>query len=133
MLHVRVRSRINLGRVDVPIWIWCKGFAVQRGRRQNGEHWFVVQTHRSKEGFAVQQLKNQGYQTFSPTFVKTVRRNRRFIQAKQTLFPGYVFVRFDPTDRNWRSINGTYGVNKLIMSGNEPAALPFGFVDGMVR
>jgi transcriptional antiterminator RfaH len=40
------------------------------------------------------------------------------------LFPGYIFVSFDPDNAPWRSINGTLGVRRLLGSDARPQPTP---------
>lgn len=45
------------------------------------------------------------------------------------MFPGYVFVRFSADRDRWRSIFGTFGVTRLICSGDMPLAVPSDVMD----
>jgi transcriptional antiterminator RfaH len=51
--------------------------------------------------------------------------------APAALFPGYLFVAFDPARQPWRAINGTCGVQRLICRGDQPAAVPHRFMDAL--
>lgn len=76
--------------------------------------WYVAETHPGKEAIAMENLSRQGFQGFCPRFRKLRRHARRRETVLAPLFPGYVFVRFDPDCQPWRSINGTLGVRRLI-------------------
>jgi transcriptional antiterminator RfaH len=48
------------------------------------------------------------------------------------LFPRYLFVILDRTRDRWRSINGTLGVERLLMCGGEPQPVPPGLVENLI-
>ncbi|MCY1669492.1 transcriptional activator RfaH [Novosphingobium sp. SL115] len=79
-----------------------------------GDRWFVVQTHPRKEAFAAIQLARQKFTSFWPRFRKTVRHARKSREVLAPLFPGYLFVRFDPLTAPWRWVNSTFGVRGLV-------------------
>jgi transcriptional antiterminator RfaH len=49
--------------------------------------------------------------------------------VRAPLFPGYVFVQLDLDISPWRSINGTFGVSRLVCRGEQPAVLPEGVAE----
>lgn len=56
---------------------------------------------------------------------KTVRRAGRLRSGSAPLFPGYIFVKISPEGQEWRSINSTYGVYKLVaLSRETPTNVP---------
>lgn len=60
-----------------------------------------------------------------PLVERSVRHARVERQVLRPLFPGYIFISFDPDVTQWRVINNTYGVLNLIMAGaNSPATVP---------
>lgn len=87
------------------------------------QRWYVVQTQVGKEAYADANLKRQRFESFLPRFRKTVTHARKRKEVLAPLFPGYIFVKFDPESAPWRSINGTYGVRRLI-SGRDQTPLP---------
>ena len=92
------------------------------------EKWYVAQTKPQKEALACQHLKNQGFEPFLPRVERTIRHARKFEQKLEPLFPGYVFINFDPDNVRWRSINGTIGVVRLLTDGEQPQAVEDGFI-----
>lgn len=76
--------------------------------------WYVAETQPRKEALAALHLDRQRFEYFLPRFRKTRRHARKFDTVLAPLFPGYIFVRFDKERSNWRSINGTFGVRRLI-------------------
>lgn len=98
-----------------------------------GAKWFVVQCLSRREKYAQMNLSNQHFHTFLPYYWKTVRHARRTRTVQQALFPGYLFMRLDLNKDRWRSVNGTFGVSKLIMSGLQPAVVPSPIVEGLIK
>ena len=97
-----------------------------------GAGWFAVQTIAGKEDFAILHLGRQGFEAFCPKLPKANRRRGGSASGVKPLFKGYCFAKFDPDRDQWRSINGTLGVSKLVMFGDRPARLPEGIVERLV-
>ena len=96
------------------------------------ERWYVARTLPQRELQAAQQLNNQGFRTFVPRYWKNRRHARKVETISAPLFPRYIFVIVDQTRDRWRSINGTMGVDRLLMYGGEPQAVPHGVVESLV-
>lgn len=89
--------------------------------------WYVVASKPRKERFAEINLRQQGFETFWPNIRSVVRRRGQAAQILEPLFPGYMFVRFNPERDRWQSINGTIGVGRLICTkGGLPTPMPVG-------
>jgi transcriptional antiterminator RfaH len=93
--------------------------------------WYVVYTQAGKEAFAAQNLLNQGFEPYLPRYRKRRRHARRVDTVLAPLFPRYLFLRMDPAQQRWRSINGTFGVCYLLADGAEPMTLPDGMIDAI--
>lgn len=89
--------------------------------------WYVANTLPHKEFLAAEQLRNQGFEVFLPATRRQVRHARQVTEKLNALFPSYLFVAED--ENRWRSINGTRGVRRLIMAGEEPARVLPGLVE----
>ena len=63
---------------------------------------------------AVAQLEAQGFSALCPHFRKVRRHARRVQSVLAPVFPGYAFVQFDPSRDQWRAINSTRGVRRLV-------------------
>lgn len=91
------------------------------------DRYYVVQTKPQKELLAAQEIQNQGFETFLP-LIKHLPRMRRgkFLEARLSpLFPKYLFVQFNPTYDQWRSLNGTRGVIRVMcMDEHRPSPVP---------
>ena len=96
------------------------------------ERWYVVRTLAQRERHAVQQLTNQGYRAFLPLHLKNRRHARRVETVSAPLFPRYLFTILDRTWDRWRSINGTLGVEHLLMCAGEPQPVPHGLVENLI-
>lgn len=95
------------------------------------KRWYVVYTKPSAEPSAVDHLRRQGFDAYLPRCRKIVRHARRQTNVLRPLFPRYLFVGFDSAVDRWRSINGTFGISRLVCHGERPTPLPDGLVDGL--
>ena len=97
-----------------------------------GERWFVVHSLPHRESGAQFQLQRQGYRTFLPRRMKTRRHARKLENVLAPFFPKYLFVVLDLTRDRWRSVNGTFGVARLVMEGERPKPVPGGIVEALM-
>jgi transcriptional antiterminator RfaH len=93
--------------------------------------WLVASTHPHKEKLAMDNLARQGFRTYCPRIRRRIRHARRLQEVLRPLFPGYVFIRFDPKWGQWRSITSTLGIRSLIRFGELPGTVPDQFVTGL--
>ncbi len=96
------------------------------------ERWYVARSLPHKEHSAKQRLIAQGFCTFLPMQDRTLRHARRLMTVCRPVFPRYLFVRFDPMTTQWRSINGTIGLDRLIMRGEQPEPVRSGVVESLI-
>ena len=90
--------------------------------------WFVAQIKPNSYQTAIQNLERQGFETFLPKMEITQRQENKFIVKNAYVFPGYMFVCFDPHIITWTKINSTYGVSKILTLSNKPAEIPYDLV-----
>jgi transcriptional antiterminator RfaH len=95
--------------------------------------WYAVNTQPRQEARADENLRRQGFYSWLPRFQRQRRHARRADQVLAPLFPGYLFVQLDPEIERWRSINGTFGVIRLLSSGDMPLAVPDGLVEEIMQ
>jgi transcriptional antiterminator RfaH len=100
--------------------------------RREGERWYAVHTLPFAEKRAQAQLETQGFPTFLPKRRKTIRHARKLSTVKAPFFPRYLFVVLDLSRDRWRSVNGTFGVSRLVMGGDLPCPAPPGIVETML-
>lgn len=93
------------------------------------KRWYVVVSQPLKEARAESNLRRQGYEAWLPKLLRERRHARRIDTVKVPMFPGYLFVRFDPDVQPWRAINGTFGVRHLITQGDRPRPIRRDFID----
>jgi transcription elongation factor/antiterminator RfaH len=93
--------------------------------------WFAVQCQPHRERGAREHLLRQAFEVFLPLRAKTRRHARRIDRVLVPFFPGYLFVRLDLSIDRWRSVNGTFGVVRLLMQGETPAPVPRGVVEAL--
>jgi transcription elongation factor/antiterminator RfaH len=98
----------------------------------DGERWYAVHTLPFAELRAEGQLRRQGFQTFQPKRHKTIRHARRLSRVEAPYFPRYLFIVLDLARHQWRSVNGTFGVSRLVMCGDEPHPVPRGVVETLI-
>jgi transcription elongation factor/antiterminator RfaH len=102
------------------------------GTLSNCERWYAVHTLPFAEARAEGQLHRQGFRTFQPKRHKTVRHARRLSTVEAPFFPSYLFTVLDLTRHQWRSVNGTFGVSRLVMRGDQPHPVPRGVVEALI-
>ena len=90
----------------------------------SSKYWFLARYKTNSFRLAEKNLNNQGFETFLPMSVVTVRKSNRFLTSDQPVFPGYIFVKFNPQKDNWQVINNTYGINKLVCFSGLPQQVP---------
>src|SRR5262245_16647771 len=98
-----------------------------------GERWYGARTLPQRELRAAQQLANQGFRSFVPRYWKNRRHARKVETVSVPLFPRYIFAILDRQRDRWRSINGTFGIDRLISYGGEPQPVPCGVVESLIE
>jgi transcriptional antiterminator RfaH len=69
---------------------------------------------------------------FLPCRRTTTRHARKLETILAPFFPGYLFVSLDLGRDRWRSVNGTFGVARLVMHGEVPAPVPKGIIEAFL-
>ena len=90
--------------------------------------WYVAQTRHLSEARAAHELEAQGFAVFLPRYLKRRSHARKVTWVPAPLFPGYLFVSFDPAVQRWRSVNGTIGIARLVLGDDGPAPVPSGII-----
>ena len=83
--------------------------------------WYVVHTRPHEERRAEANLVRQGFRVWLPVMERSRRHARRIETVHSALFPGYLFAELDIGRAAWRTINGTFGVRRLLADGPPPA------------
>jgi transcriptional antiterminator RfaH len=92
------------------------------------KNWYIAQIKPNSYHTATQNLERQGFETFLPQMQITQRLKNKFLHKNVYVFPGYMFVSFDPHIITWTKINSTYGVSKILTLSNKPAEIPYDLV-----
>lgn len=93
-----------------------------------GTEWFLAQLKPNALRIAERNLRRQAFRTFVPLEQKTMRRNGKFEPVVKPLFPGYLFVSFDPEAGRWHAINSTQGITRLVAFGAAPSPVPHSLI-----
>jgi transcription elongation factor/antiterminator RfaH len=96
------------------------------------ERWYAVHTLPFGEARAEGNLAGQDFRIFMPKRRKTIRHARRLTTVEAPFFPRYLFIALDMGRDQWRRVNSTFGVARLIMRGEEPRPVPGGVVEALV-
>jgi transcription elongation factor/antiterminator RfaH len=93
------------------------------------KRWYVVNVLPNQEVRADLNLRQQGFESWLPRVRRARRHARRVDTVLAPFFPGYLFVRLDRAVDHWRSINGTFGVRRLLCQDDRPLVVPNGLVE----
>ena len=92
-------------------------------RQSLDKNWFIIQIKPNSYNIAIQNLERQGFEIFLPKMEITQRQKKLFIVKSVYVFPGYMFVSFEPYVITWTKINSTYGVSKILTFNKKPAVI----------
>jgi transcriptional antiterminator RfaH len=84
--------------------------------------WFAVNTKPRNEDRAAHNIALGGYDVLSPKLETRKYREGKFIHFIEPMFPGYIFVRFDPID-DFHNIKFARGVKTIVHFGDRIVAL----------
>ena len=93
--------------------------------------WLIAQIKPNSYNTAIQNLERQGFETFLPKMETTIKKENRFIYKNVFVFPGYMFIGFNPQKFNWTKINSTYGVSKVLVFNNKPSEISYDLIIGL--
>ena len=96
--------------------------------------WYLAQLKPNGFSKARLNLRRQNFETFMPLCRVTTRHAHKFKETLKPIFPGYLFVRFGADRSDWRKINSTLGVARLIsFESSKPAFVPEKLIAGLKR
>lgn len=108
------------------------GDLAQRLALTGNQRWYVAHTLPRKESLAQLHLRAQGFRSFLPRRLKTVRHARKLSTVDAPVFPRYLFVALDLESDRWHSVNGTSGVASLLSAHERPVAVPRGIIETLI-
>ena len=85
--------------------------------------WYAVHSRPKQEIRALENLQNQGFETWLPMITIEKLRRGRLTEVSEPMFSRYLFIRLDTEQTNWSPIRSTMGVSRLVSFGNRPAAV----------
>ena len=94
--------------------------------------WFILQFKPNSHRLAERNLHRQGFESFLPLHEVTKHKYNRYVSDLRPLFPGYMFVAFNPESGPWSQINCTTGVSKLVSFGDQPSPVPLDLISGLI-
>ena len=86
-----------------------------------GMGWYVLRTEPHAEYLAAAQLNRDGIEVFFPR-VKVIYPRRG--HADTPLFPGYIFLRWDPENGGWPTFRAVHRVLGLVVFGGVAPTIP---------
>jgi transcription antitermination factor NusG len=93
--------------------------------------WFAIRTATGREKLVSMQLQNKGYEDFLPLYRSRRQWSDRTKQLDYPLFPGYLFCRFDFSNR--LPILITPGVKLIVGFGKIPAPVTCEEIESLRR
>lgn len=103
------------------------------GSAPDAENWFAAQLKPNAIAIAQRNLDRQGFVHFAPRILVSRRRSGRILRRAEMVFPGYVFVQFDPSRHGWQAINGTQGISRLVVGDpRDPRPVPGAFMQALM-
>jgi len=92
-------------------------------------NWYAVATRLRMEAIAREHLERQGFSVCLPEMRLRKRRQGRWQEVTEPLFPGYLFVALNLEADNPAPIRSTVGVRGLVYFGLHSPPMPTGSVE----
>lgn len=87
--------------------------------------WFVIKTKPCAENDVKLRLTNAQFEVFYPRIKSIVRSRNKPTSRLKSLFPSYIFARFDVSKPEvFHMIKYTRGVHRILGSGDIPTPIP---------
>lgn len=86
--------------------------------------WYTVHTKPRQEHTAEEHLHRQGFPVYLPRIQVTCRRQGRWRNFIEPLFPRYLFIQADPEIENLAPVRSTRGVSGLVRFGTQLIPVP---------
>lgn len=94
--------------------------------------WYVVCCKPRQELVARENLRRQGFEVYLPQIRVPKRKQNRWVDVIDVLFPRYLFVRVDRQRQSTASIRSTRGAIGLVTFGIEPAIVPDSVIEAIL-
>lgn len=96
-----------------------------------GPEWYPLQTRYQCEKKVDVALRNQGFESFSPTCLEARRWSDRTKLVEAPLFPGYTFVRMEADPELLIKVLRLPGLVRFVTSGRDLVAVPVAEMDAV--
>ena len=107
-----------------------KTFATDAQAVFDARYWYLAQLKPGGFDRAITNLHRQAFSTFMPARDTSIRRKGRLVTVRNPVLPAYLFTQVLPDQQDWRAINNTYGVARLVsLSGGRPTPVPAGIIE----
>ena len=93
--------------------------------------WYAVLCKPRREEAAETNLTNQGYRVYLPRLATQRRRDGRWREAIEPLFPRYLFIAAGQEGQGFAPVRSTVGVCDLVRFGGQPAMVPATVVESL--
>ena len=93
--------------------------------------WHAALCKPRREALAEINLVNQGYRVFLPLLGTQRRRDGRWVDSVEPLFPRYLFLAAGSERQSLAPVRSTLGVCGLVRFGGQPAAIPEAVVESL--
>jgi len=93
--------------------------------------WYLIYSKPQQERLAYENLERQGYHSYLPLIRNRRRRQGRYANIIEPMFPRYLFVHLSDETDNWGPIRSTIGVVNLVRFGMRAARVPDSLINMM--
>jgi len=83
------------------------------------DKWHIIYTQTYKEKYLDYQIKNLGLKTYLPLYKRSVSHSRKVIEKTYSLFPRYLFVKFDVNKSTYNHLKKLHGLEEFIRSDSK--------------
>ncbi len=93
--------------------------------------WYAVLCKPRREALAEANLINQGYRVYLPRLATQHRRDGKWVDTVEPLFPRYLFIAAGREQQGFAAVRSTLGVSGLVRFGGQPATVPEAVVEAL--
>lgn len=97
------------------------------------ERWFAVCCKPRQELVAQENLLRQGFRVYLPRIQIKKRRQGKWLDVIEVLFPRYIFIQIDPARSSIAPVRSTRGVVGLVRFGGQPAVVADEVMDALLK
>ncbi len=98
----------------------------------SGQRWYVVCCKPKQEFVAQENLQRQGFKVYLPRIQVRQRKQNRWADVIQALFPRYLFIQVERGQQSMAPVRSTRGAAGLVRFGAEPAVVPDQVIEAII-